>query len=194
MDPRSQARVIQFLDEENSNDDEDDEDENEDTDEEQERAGPKKDSNTHQPKLKAPNFNSPRSNEDDFVRVNPYKSPAPLLPAAELEAGWSMPGPPISQRTTPLPSRMNIDVMGKAESPQSPSLFTVRQKTLRCMHIYSVMTCSRNPAPVLGLSRQMLPLSPYGWILGIGERLKVSKAQVSSQCVINLKAWIFTEL
>ena len=188
MGPRSHARVVQFLDDENSSGDEDDEDEDEDKEEEQERAGSKKDSNTEQLKLKAPNFNSLSSDEDDSVQVNPYKSPAPLLPAAELEAGWSSPECPISQRTTPLSSQMNIDVRGKTESSQSPSLFTVCQKALRCMNINSVMTCSLNPALILDLSSQILPLSPYRWILGVGERLKASKAQVSSQCVITLKA------
>jgi hypothetical protein len=134
MVPRSHARITRFLDDENSSGD--DEDEDEDEDEEEERAGPNKNSNIEQVKLKAPNFNLLGSDEEDSVRVNPSKSPAPLLQPAELESGWSTPGPPISERTTPLPSRMNISIMGKAESPQSPSLFTVGQKPLKCMNIY----------------------------------------------------------
>ena len=123
--PSSHAWVIWFLDDENGRGDEDGEDEDENREEEQERAGSKKDSNTEQLKLKAPNFNSLSSDEDDSVQVNPYKPPASLLPAAELEAGWSTPECSISQRTTPLSSKMNIDVMGKTESSQSPRLFTV---------------------------------------------------------------------
>ena len=134
MVPRSHARITRFLDDENSSGDDDDEDE--DRDEEKERAGPNKDGSTEQVKLKAPNFNLLGSDEEDSVRVNPSKSPAPLLQPAELESGWSAPGPPILERTTPPPSRMNISTMGKAESPQSPSLFTVRQKTLKCTNIY----------------------------------------------------------
>ena len=141
MGPSSHARVIWFLDDENGSGNEDEEDEDEDREEKQERAGSKKDSNTEQLKLKAPNFTLLSSDEDDSVQVNPYKSPASLSPAAELEAEWSTPECPIPQWTTPLSSQMNIDVIGKTESSQSPSLFMGCQKALRCMNIYSVI-CS----------------------------------------------------